>query len=92
MIAVSVIGPGVQVFRVGEKMNTLEQAFDDFFNQSYGPVKGLTEGQKREIKMNFYSGVFAATLPRTHKLDYSLDAKKWIRGYILQRLKEEKMQ
>ena len=73
-------------------MNNLEQEFDDFFNQSYGSVKGITKSQKREIKMNFYSGVFVATLPRAHKLDYSLDSNKWIRGYIQQRFKEEKMQ
>lgn len=68
---------------------TIEQEFENFFNQSYGSVKGVDAKQKREIKMNFYSGAFRGSSPQILRYKCYKDSQEWIDNYIKERAKEE---
>lgn len=73
-------------------MLSVENEFNQFYKQSYGPVKQpISEGQQREIKMNFYSGLFVGTMDRSNVLrkQFNDEAKEWIRKYIDERVREE---
>lgn len=72
---------------------TIESEFIRFYNESYGPVKEpISESQKREIRMNFYSGFFIGTMHRNYlkRQQLNAEATEWIEGYIEERTKEEK--
>ena len=70
---------------------TLEDEFQDFFDHTYKDKK-VSEYQKRDIKMNFYSGAFIGSkvsFSRDFNKSVYEDATKWIESYINERLKEE---
>lgn len=68
---------------------TIEQEFDEFYKSTYGMNKKIDEKQKREIKMNFYSGAYRGSSPVVHTGKCYEDCKKWINNYIDERFKEE---
>ncbi len=73
-------------------MLTVENEFNEFYKQSYGPVKPpISEGQQREIKMNFYSGMFVGTMNKVNPLrqQFHNEASEWIRKYIDERARED---
>ena len=67
---------------------TLEQEFEKFFTESY-TTHPISSDQKREIKMNFFSGAFIATRPSVNRQQYYDESQLLIRSYINTRFKED---
>jgi len=84
-------------------MQFMQDQFNDFYIQSYGPVANqVSDQQKREIQMNFYTGAFAMMVgapSATKNLDavdatiflndISTEIKVWIENYIIERTAEK---
>ena len=68
---------------------TLEQEFNNFFDQSY-KSRTVSKDQKREIKMNFYSGAFIGSITFYNR-EINIQSKVWIESYIDERFKEERL-